>query len=50
MIYGNMEQMVKLSVFIYALLTWIDCSHEFIIKKIKNTSKFAKYLKMCILR
>ena len=33
MLYGNMEQMTKLSVFIFALLALTDCSHEFIILK-----------------
>ena len=31
---------------IFALLAWIDC--EFIIKNIKNVSKFAEYFKMRI--
>ena len=46
MLYGNMEQMAKLNVFIFALLAWTDYSHEFIIKYIKNASKFAKYFKI----
>ena len=33
MLYCNMKQMAKLSMFIFALLTWADCSCEFIIKK-----------------
>lgn len=32
MLYGNIEQTAKLSVFIFALLAWTDRSHEFIIK------------------
>jgi hypothetical protein len=48
MLYGNMEQLMKLRVPIVALLAWIDCSSEFIIKNIKNTSKFVEYFK-CIL-
>ena len=36
MLYGNMEQMPKLSVFIFALLAWADYTREFIIKNIKN--------------
>ena len=36
MLYGNMQQMAKLSVFIFTLLAWIDYSREFIIKKHKK--------------
>ena len=46
MLYGDMEQMAKLSVFIVALLAWIDSSREFIIKKnTKNASNFFEYFK-----
>ena len=41
-----MEQMAKLSVFIFALLTRTNYSCEFIIKTLKNASKFAEYFKM----
>ena len=33
MLYDNMEQLVKLRVSIFALLTWTDCNSEFISKK-----------------
>ena len=39
MLYDKMKQ--KLSIFIFALLTWTNYSHENIIKKIK------KYIKIC---
>ena len=37
-LYGDMEQMVKLNVFMFVLLTWTDCSRE---------SIFFKCLKIC---
>ena len=49
----ELEQMAKLSVFIFALLAWTDCSCESIIIIIKS-SKFPEYFKMhfkmCILK
>ena len=45
MLYGNMEQMAKLSVFIFALLAWVDCSCEFIIKNIKKPQNLPSILK-----
>ena len=45
-LYDNMEQLTKLLVFIFALLAWTNYGSEFIIKNIKNASKFAKYVKM----
>ena len=48
-LYGNLEQLAKLSMSIFALLAWTDCSREFIIKNIKNASKFAEYFK-CIFK
>jgi hypothetical protein len=45
MLYGNVEQLTKLHVSIFALLAWTNYGSEFIIKNIKNALKFAKYLK-----
>ena len=46
MLYGNTEQMTKLSVFTFALLAWTDCSRESITKKHKKRLKIAEYSKM----
>ena len=47
MLFSNMEQLAKLHMSIFILLTWIDCTSEFMIKNIKNASKFVEYFK-CI--
>ena len=44
MLYGNMEQLAKLSMSIFALLAWINCSREFILKNIKMPQIFLSIL------
>ena len=55
MLCGNMEQLAKLMVSIFALLAWTDCSREFIIiikhKKCLNFFDYFKmHFEMCILK
>ena len=42
MLYGNMEQLAKLSVSTFAVLPWIDYSRDFIIKNIKKCLKICR--------
>ena len=40
MLYGNMKQLAMLSMSIFGLMAWTDCSSEVITKNIDNASNF----------